>query len=151
MLISKSKIMSLVVVFGIGLLLSTYLFKSVRNWENKTKIATFEEVAGDIKDNLQKQIDRDLEVLYSVGSFYKGSNFVDANEFKTFTFDAIQRHPEIQSIEWIPLVKTTELKQFKQEYNLPSNFEIFAYSEEDKRIPSPSQNFYLPLTYTEPF
>ncbi len=149
---SKTKLSILMLVLLVGLGFSYYLFITTKDFENKKQIATFHEYTGDLKDSLQKEIDQVLEVLYSIGSFYEGSAFVDAEEFKIFTSNAIKRHPEIQSVEWVPRVFAKDLKKYQDEYWQPPQKAptFFIFSPERTKIPAPRKEEYYPITFAEP-
>jgi diguanylate cyclase (GGDEF)-like protein len=114
-----------------------------------------QEFQGDV-DFLASTLDRELtlglEVLYSLHSFYKSSEFVSAAEFKFFASQAIRRGKFIQALEWIPKVPFSERLAFEQAMQDKfANFEFKEKNLQGEIIRAKARDVYFPVYYLEPY
>lgn len=149
--INKSRILSILILLS-GIFLSFIFLFILKNFEKKSAEIKFNQIVQKEILPLYMILERDMEILYSMASLFDSSEFVSRNEFKEFTKGLLKRHPEIQSLEWIPAVSKNKLNDFKTLYgaNLTPNFEVF---NQDKKgnISIPQDDLLFPLLYTEPF
>ena len=107
----------------------------------------------DIAERISGRIDLHSEILKSTISLREASEYVSPDEYRAFTRLSVAQNPEIQALEWAPLVCLSERRQFelegKQQLGLDS-FQIkerFASGELGKAGERPR---YAPVTYVEP-
>ena len=107
----------------------------------------------DIAERISGRVDLHSQILESTISLREASEYVSSDEFRAFTRLSVDQNPEIQALEWAPLVRLSERSQFelegKQQLGLDS-FQIkerFASGELGKAGERPR---YAPVTYVEP-
>lgn len=137
----------------IGVLLSIFWYLSinkesiVEQQNNMTHLGTI------VENELQYQIDVNLSNLDALKAFYEGSNFVDEDEFNTFTSSLSKNYDSLSGLIWaknIHVPPNQSLSKifienkipFKQSYDLTKNNEL-------KLIPdqTDSPRTIYPITY----
>ena len=132
--------------------LMVVLFVFIKKSEDNRIGDEFKAQAEIMTASIENEIERYLDVLYSLQSFYKSSQSVERLEFKTFTQMALLRYRGLQAIEWDPKVLRTEREAFEQGVR-EEGFADFVIKEmgPDKEIKtSVTREVYFPITFAEP-
>jgi sigma-B regulation protein RsbU (phosphoserine phosphatase) len=92
------------------------------------------------------------EALYQTRSFFYSSKSVTREEFRIFTQDILERHPDISSVEWIPLVTAGERAAHEAAARAEgmAGYTIRAPNVQGKIQPAPAKADYYPIFYVEP-
>jgi CHASE1-domain containing sensor protein len=92
----------------LGTILSAASFVAVEDWATRRFEAALRQAATNQMIAVERRIDRELEAVRSIVSFFDSSKAVDREEFHIFVSDAISRFPSIQALEWIPRIPASE-------------------------------------------
>ncbi|MBH63358.1 MAG: hypothetical protein CL569_13115 [Alphaproteobacteria bacterium] len=104
--------------------------------------------AGLISDSFS----RCLGEVESLGAFYDASEFVDRNEFSTFTRSVISQFPGLQALEWVPRVPGSEREEFLARALADgfARFEISERAKDGSLVRAGEREAYFPVYYVEP-
>ncbi len=142
----------LLVTVVLGLAVTGLAFFLVREWEAQEAQAQFEKLADERRETLQRHIKTNLEVLYSLANFFRGSQKVERAEFRTFLEEVFVRHPDIFSLQWWPRVLARERAAFERGVRAEGfpGFSIKDAAPPDGFVPAPKRPEYFPILYSEP-
>jgi hypothetical protein len=128
------------------------IFVSTRNSEENDLYNVFEKNVIEKKLRLEQNLKTTQNILSSINSFYRASDFVSRAEFKEFTNNIIKKHKGVQALEWIPRISFDEKLHYE---NLAQRdgFENFRIREkvENKMVQVGDRDEYFPVYYLEPF
>jgi|GEM_PF-1945510 len=150
--LSALRFWAVYLVIGIGLGLSLFAFQSTRDQEQKLAQARFERTAVNISASLSKDIDRYVDLLYSIRRLFDASQDVDRNSFAIFCEGPISRNPGIQALEWVPRVRQADRENYVKAA-ISDGFATFQFTDRDRQgrlIPAPDREEYFPIYYVEP-
>ena len=107
----------------------------------------------DIAERISGRVDLHSQILESTISLREASEYVSSDEFRAFTRLSVAQNPEIQALEWAPLVPLSERRQFeleaKHELGLDS-FQIKERSASGVFRQAGERPRYAPVAYVEP-
>ena len=153
---SKSRLrnrLSVIIPVLIAFVLTIAVFLNVREEEWKRAQLVFERQSSDITDSLLANLNSYMEVMYSIGEFYRVAPSVDRNAFHILTEGLLLRHPGIQALEWIPRIPGGQ-RSFYEDAARRDGFLQFEFSAQDtqkKLVPAPAKEEYFPVYYVEPY
>ena len=98
------KYWSIVIVLGVGGLLSISAYLAVDHTEKQRIQFQFIDAAQDRIGALQNNFFRHLDVLETVAAFYAASYPVKKDEFQRFTKPLLIHYPGIEALYWLPCV-----------------------------------------------
>ncbi len=83
---------------------------------------------------------------------YSASSEVERDEFNIFARNLLQRHPEIQALEWLPRVAFKDLAQFEAKVQAEGykDFKVIERSGAEEMIPVTPRSEYFPILFFEP-
>ena len=113
------RFLAVTVTAVIGVELFVTLFFLVRSHERKNQQDDFQRYAGFQTHELRRRAESGLEVLSSVSRFYGASERVEAREFRGYVSRALEKHPEIVSLEWVPRIHAEERAAFEAAAGFP--------------------------------
>ncbi len=134
----------------LGAAFSLTLFIAVGAWERTRLQAAFEQIAQGRATAVQQSVNNSLEVLQALGGLFAASRQVEREEFRLFCETVLPRHPEIQSLEWIPRVTLGERPYFEEGQRSGFPIQIFEMNEKNQRFKASRRPEYFPVYYTEP-
>ncbi len=142
----------LLITVVLGLAVTGLGFFLVREWEAQEARGQFEKLADERREILQRRINANLEVLYSLANFFRGSQKVERAEFRTFVEEVFQRHPDLFSLQWRPRVLAREREAFERGVRAEGfpGFHIKDAAPPDGFVPAPKRPEYFPILYSEP-
>ena len=102
---------------------------------------------------IKKDIGSNLNALRFLSSFFKSSEAVYRDEFRTFTKDILQHTPGVQAIEWIPRVLLAQREKYERDARLDGfqNFQITERGEQGEMIRAGERDEYFPVCFVEPY
>ncbi len=106
-----------------------------------------------VSNQISNQVQRYINTLYSLRSFYTTTETVSRSQFKNFVATALERHPAIQALEWDPKVTREGRADFERAIK-EDGFPDFAIKEMDTHggiVHSVDRDLYFPITFAEPF
>lgn len=127
------------------------VFQSALQWQERNLRNEFMREALLIERGLEARIYGYLQVLKSLGDFYRASEAVTQEEFETFLGPMAKIDSGIRSVSWIPRISHDERRAFEEQlrregYPEPS----IRQPGPGKGTPSPEQEVYYPLHYAIP-
>lgn len=143
---------TVILVLIIGLFASISLYNQISKNIGKSHTEEFKHLLKRQGDAVQRELDKNLQVLQSIESFYNSSNKVTRAEFKEFVKKPLTEYKSIQALEWIPRIKNKERLLYEQEANkdLGLDFNIKHKSPQGKMVVSGQKDEYFPVYYVEP-
>lgn len=103
-------------------------------------------------NSFQRELDLNIQILYSIERFYSSSENVTRDEFKTYVKYSLDKHKSIQALEWIPLIldKKRKLYEYLAQNELKIDFNIKEKSTNGQMIIAKKRKSYYPVYYMEP-
>ncbi|MBF0444542.1 MAG: CHASE domain-containing protein [Magnetococcales bacterium] len=100
---------------------------------------------------IKKGVEETKNSLEDIASFYKGSKFVDRQEFSEFTQPILAREKGILALEWIPKVsnKNRQLYEDEARKDIPT-FKIIQRQKDNTLVTAQIREEYFPVYYVEP-
>ena len=101
---------------------------------------------------IQKGIERNLEVLESIGGLFAASAVVDRQAFRAFVKGSLSRHQEIQALSWNQRVKDSDRASYEaatQNDGFPS-FQITERKAQGQMERAERRSEYISVSYIEP-
>lgn len=133
--------------------LVVFLFIEAGRWEQKRMQLDFDQRADELVSRLLENLDRHLDVLYSIRNLFESYPDVDRQGFRTFVRPMFARHPGLQALEWIPRVSAAERDLFEDRvrYQGYPRFEITESASEGHMVQAKRRAEYFPVDYVEPY
>ena len=139
--------------FAAGLVCSSIAFAIVWDLEQKKIAQEFERDSVEIAVSIERSIEKNLQNIESIVSFYNASETVSRQEFQKFTKNYLATNPEIQALEWIPRVADREREAYERAARLDglTQFEISEQNDRQQLIRAKSRPEYFPVYFVEPY
>jgi CHASE1-domain containing sensor protein len=100
-------------VFSVCAVLAVAAFYWLRARGQEGARAAFDLEATSVVSNLRSALERPLEILEASGALFEASHDVSRSEFASFVRPALERHPGVRALEWIPIVAAAERARFE--------------------------------------
>jgi PAS domain S-box-containing protein len=140
-----------VILGGVALSLTAFFF--ARSHEQERIEQEFTWRARSHLESLRANLDRFEECVYTLRDIFQASADVTLARFSATAEDLRHRHPGVQVLEWIPLVRRSERATFEatgQSQVIP-NFRIFERNDQNTAwVRSPDRPEYAPVLYVDP-
>ena len=136
----------------LNLALSGVFFTVVQDQEQARMKAEFERHANTYVAAIQKGIERNLEVLESIGGLFDASAEVERQDFRAFVKGPLSRHQEIQALSWNQRVKDSDRASYeaaRQNDGFPS-FQITESKAQGQLERAERRAEYISVAYIEP-
>lgn len=133
---------------GMSVLLSLVLH--VRNEEQQR--AEFAHRSNQVTTELRAKLELPLEVLRSIAAFFAASQTVSRAEFSEFVAGALEQHPGLRALEWIPIVPGEQRAEYEAGARNDGlhDFEFKQETPELTLVPAERRPEYFPIYYMEP-
>ncbi len=140
-------------LFCLGIVLSVVFFTKVQEQEQAYIQAEFGRQTNSYVAAIQNGIDRNLEVLESIGGLYAASIKVDRNAFREFVKGPLLRHGEIQALSWNKRVVHSERKQYEDTLRQEGypEFQFKDLGPDGQKVVAAERPEYIVVTYIEPY
>ncbi len=134
------------------IIVSTF-FASSRNYHQSRQQNEFEDNTLIFTHTIDEQASLIKNKLLALTAIYRGSEFVDRNEFTTFASTLREDDDSIQALEWVPIVRNDYRSDYehlarKDGFN---DFEFKEFSNNRKLVTADQRDIYYPVYYVEPF
>ncbi|MDX1344351.1 MAG: ATP-binding protein [Sedimenticolaceae bacterium] len=109
--------------------------------------------AGLIEDSALQKLNTSEGTLNNVSALFASSLAVDADQFRIFTQEVLERQSFINYIAWMPRVRGEERENFVESMK-ERGFATFSINRRDEQggfLPASVSGEYFPVTYLEPF
>jgi len=135
-----------------GIVLGIVSYRVASNREQLQTLRKFEQFFHRQAGALEREILTCVEALQSLRSFFDSSEIITRREFGRFTGETLSRHPEIQAMEWIPLVKGRERAAHEMMAHAEgfTGYRIMDHGPGGQMLPSPDRSEYYPVFFVEP-
>jgi len=140
----------------LGVLLSVLLAAYIARWERQAWYSELQDLAKERVQLLHSTLRQSMEVLHSLGALYESRGTMAAADFQVFAREALQRHPELQALEWIPRVPDAQRTDFEQRMR-QQGFANFVFTERrtdsagQVLMPAEVRAEYFPVYHLEPY
>jgi PAS domain S-box-containing protein len=133
-----------------GVIVSVVLFWIIWMQERQVAVVQFRLEAEIKVEAIKQALANQLGVMSLIKAFYAGSVEVDQNEFKTFSDSVFKEHPDIETIAWMPRVRSEERAAF-EEAARKSGFPQFEITDRrgDRFVPAGQRQQYFPILYIQ--
>lgn len=137
----------------IGLFVSSLVFVSVLEREEKHLKQELDHAALNIAKDLEREVDTQVYALQSIATFFEASELVDRHEFYSLVTPFYKRSPSFQAIQWVPIVPASEKSRYEAvaQYDGFPGFRFFERDKNGEFIPVEKRDHYYPVFYLEPF
>jgi len=139
-------------IICVALVLTVIFFYVVRRQEQDRTQSEFERQANAYVAAIQKGIERNLEVLESIGGLFAASAVVERQDFRAFVNGPLSRHQEIQALSWNQRVRDSDRASYEaaiQNGGFPS-FQITERKDQGQMQRAERRAEYISVTYIEP-
>jgi len=139
-------------VFVAGALASLAALVWLRARANQERRAVFDREATLVVSNLRSALERPLEVLETSAALFEASEEVTRAEFGSFVKPALERHPGVRALEWIPIVPHSERRPFEERARADGllGFEFRERNDTGAMVTAAERANYLPIYFMEP-
>jgi signal transduction histidine kinase len=147
----EDRLSAAILMIGIGI--SIVGFFGAREYYSASLNQEFQKPASQYTAVVTNAVDRYVEVINSIATYFAASKDVARWEFLAFAEDSLPRFPAIQALEWVPRVLATERKAF-EERAWDDGLYGFRIKERDSlgnQVIAGFRDEYFPVYYLEPF
>ncbi len=136
----------------IGISISLFFFYTARNFERGHIYSEFKNDVDERVALLERELKNTMEVMYGLKGLYDSSEDVTRAEFKTFSDSIIERHNDIQALEWIPRVPNSQREHYETVARKDglTTFQIKEKSQKGGMIRAADRDEYFPVYFMEP-
>jgi PAS domain S-box-containing protein len=140
------------VIMLVGSLLGVATCHVAVDYEEDRARARFEEILSDRAAAVERQLSILCENLHATRSFFDSSKVVTRAEFASFTRPILERHREIQAMEWIPRIRAGEREAHEQRLRDEGHDDycIRSLLSGGELVRAPAAPAYYPVVYVEP-
>jgi len=132
--------------------LSTILFAYTSRWEQQDIKNKFEKDAKDIYDSIDRNLEQNLELVWTIRDFFVVTENMTQQTFNKFVRKALLGYNTLLVVEWAPLIKDKERVAFENKVSQDgeANFKISKMDADGKLTPASKEREYAPLEFLEP-
>ena len=140
-------------VLCLGIVLSVVFFYILQEQEQARTQAEFERETNNYVAAIQTGINRNLEVLQSIGGLYAASSKVVRHDFREVVKGPLLRHGEIQALSWNKRVAHSERKQYEDTLRQEGypEFQFKDLGPDGQKVVAAERPEYIVVTYIEPY
>jgi len=151
--LSDGRPMAAVLALVLGAALSISAFFTVEGLYQAEAQKRFEGSAAQLTGAVSQSLERYLDVVNAVGSFFAATKQVDRWQFFEFARDTLPRFPGVTALTWVPWVPADEREAFEQRARDDG---LFGFRFKDpgsvrRGAAAPQRQVHLPVYYVEPF
>ncbi len=141
----------IILTIAIGIVLSIVSYFLVLEWEQHRIKTNFDKAAEDRAFAIQRQVAHKLDLLHTITAFLQAEPELTRDKFRAFVQPYLKRYPDMQALEWIPLVRASERATFETmtQQVLP-DFRILEMDANNNSIPARERPEYFPFLYIDP-
>lgn len=126
------------------------LFFFVKNLDREQTIQDFENDSALIQNEIENEFANYVQDIVALLAFYKSSDMVNAEEFKTFASVLYERHPETIAMAWMPLANNETIQSLKERYQPEAyQYRIFKNGK-IQSAEEPQDRDFMPIFYAYP-
>jgi len=151
-LVLPRSVIQYTIVIVIGLILALWLSGYLLQQSRTQAELRLSQRAGQLAVAVQQSVNAKLQVLQAFQAFYAVGQIISLDEFKKFAVVTLAYHPDIQALQWIPVITADELAglEARGKAEFGEAFGVFERDSDGNRIPVKPRDFYFPIYYIEP-
>ncbi|MBY0574084.1 MAG: CHASE domain-containing protein [Undibacterium sp.] len=135
----------------LSLVLVTFGFVLVRDWEQRQLTYEFHYRAETVANALVARLDFHVETQKNIANIFSNFETVSRIQMQRSVIDILAKHSELQAIEWAPLVSRDERREFEARQAAAFGVDyVISEKQGDNILPAPDRDVFLPITYVEP-
>ena len=148
----RSRRLSVAVPLCVTLVAVAIAFTYTHISEQRQTNLKFERRASNVFQTLKENVDRYLDVVHSMRSFYASSVDVTRDEFDVFHRNLLSRHNGIQALEWIPRVPREQKERYETLARDDGfvDFQITERADDGTLTPAGDRTEYFPVFFVVP-
>lgn len=136
--------------------LAALIFLLAVQLEHKDRLAEFKAHTQQLMQQLQQRLQEYESFALFAQGFFAGSEFVSQEEFYRFSKSWLQKHNEVQAVEWAPKVLLSQRSQWeKQQSELLKQAVLITERGGTQRdavlMTARERELYFPILYIEPW
>ncbi|KGJ97341.1 CHASE domain-containing protein [Colwellia psychrerythraea] len=134
-----------------GILFSLFSGWFLYNIEEKAIVSEFQKDIDERAASLSREIEINIEALYTLATLFSQESTPDFHAFTTQARKTLNRHNDIQALEWVPRVPHAQRQAFENE--LRKSFADFEFTERKSQgymTVAQQRAEYFPVYYVEP-
>ena len=135
-----------------GLLLSVWLYLFLEERQRSALHHDFVNASERRMQVLENHVYRSLEVLYDLAAFLQIEHNRSWAHFRSYVSGSLERLPELQALEWIPLVSQAQRDEFEalaQAQGI-ADYQIIEFDGAGKLRRAGERRVYFPVMYAYP-
>ncbi len=146
----RRRSVALPMVVALLAVIAIFFYTSAREQERLQVL--FEQDADSYADAFQRNLERYLEVLYAVRSFFYSSNEVTREEFRTFVNRHLMRNPGIHALSWTSVVSQQARKSLEAaaRHDGIQDFQISEHNSDGELVAAAPRDRHVVVQYIEP-
>ncbi|MCP5174534.1 MAG: response regulator [Moraxellaceae bacterium] len=153
---SHSRVLVLAIVSVVAFSVAMGVFLLAVSLENKERIAKSNSHNNQMIAQIQQHVQTYESFILFVKGFFEGSEEVTQSEFKLFVTPWLNKHPEVQAIEWSPKVLASERNQWQQQQSLLKGYAVSILEKGGTKrdillVNATLRELYFPVLYVEPW
>jgi signal transduction histidine kinase len=150
---SDRRPMAAVLALVLGSTLSIGAFFMVEGLYRAEAQKRFEGSAAQLTGAVSQSLERYIDVVNAVGSFFAATKDVDRWQFFDFARDTLPRFPGVTALTWVPWVPAGEREAYEQRARDDGlfGFHFKDSGSVERAAASPARDVHLPVYYVEPF
>ena len=148
----RPRVLSVALPLCVTLVVVAVAFTYAHLAEQKRSQLEFERRAGYVFQDMNEHIDRYVNVVHSMQSFYASSVGVTRDEFERFNRRQLSRHEGIQALEWLPRVTKEQRDTYESEAHEAGDptFRITERDSQGNMIRAADRPEYYPVYFVVP-
>jgi CHASE1-domain containing sensor protein len=149
---ASKRILLVLVVIAVGATLGLTAFFRLQQLQRENVETEFYAKAFDLSLVMERGIQSEVEILYSMRGLFDASDNVSRDEFLIFVDPILTRHANIQALEWIPKIATHERGAYVDQARSDGleGFSIRELGADGNMAVAGERDFYYPVYYVEP-
>lgn len=135
-----------------GLLLSLWLYLFLDDRHQRQVQSEFEGLATQYMQVLDNHVQRSLEVLYGLSAFLRQPHNREYEVFQDYVRGSMERLPEVQALEWIPVVAKHRREDYEHRARLQglTNYRIMEFDGAGRLREAQPREHYYPVYFAYP-
>ena len=140
------------IIFLLGLAITAFLYKGELKSVEQRINSLLKKMSLERVQTIKQEIHENLNINTAITAFFQASNFVNREEFSIFTSHYFATHHDIQALEWIPIVQSSEKEEFikRAQDDGFANFQFREKNQEGEMVPVEPRPEYFPVYYVQP-
>ncbi|MCH8304285.1 MAG: CHASE domain-containing protein [Candidatus Marinimicrobia bacterium] len=140
------------IILILGLTITAFFYISESNSVEQRINSAIKESSLERIQAIKQELYENLNINIAIAALYQASNEVTREEFSIFVSRYFDTHADIQALEWIPIVQSSEKEEFikRAQDDGFADFQFREKNQEGEMVPVEPRAEYYPVYYVEP-